>query len=447
MKLGELVEILKGSFSGERSILDGDYQGLSIDSRRECEGKVFVALKGQNFDAHDFVRDAVDRGAVFCVVERHVDVPHLLVDDTLRALQEIAKAWRLRVDPKVVGITGSSGKTTTKEMVRHALSHLVKCCANRGNENNLVGLPLNLANMPSDTEVFVAEMGTNAFGEIEALSRIVRPDVAAITTIGESHLEGLGDLEGVFREKMGIISSMSGGSLLFCSESPFFEKAKALCSVRGVEVVPLGRKGDFGWFERVGFDAVRFVIDGKALTVRLKVLGEHNAYNALFALSAVSLLGFDWRDAAEALSTFSPAKGRFVVERLGDITLVDDTYNANPLSTKAALRFLSGLEGRKIFVFGSMLELGEESRRLHSEIGSFAHECGIDILIAFGRDAKYAASAFSKSGGQALVFERHEDIVDYLVSSLKSGDNILVKGSRGMRMEKVVEGIRDCFGS
>ncbi len=447
MKLSELVTRIKGTFKGASSILDNKYHGVSIDSRKDCRNKIFVALKGERFDGHNFVKEAFKKGAVLCVVSEEVDVPHILVKDSLYALHEIARIWRFYVKPKIVGITGSSGKTTTKEMLKYALSFSAKCVANKGNENNLIGLPFNLANMPLDTEIYVAEMGTNSFGEIKTLSWIACPDIAIITTIGESHLEGLKDVEGVFREKMDIISSMEGGYLLFDSNSPFFERAKQMCESQGVNIIPLGRKGDLGWVEEETPYNFRFNIDGDFVSVKLKVCGRHNGFNALFALVACHILGFDWKEAAFHLSTFSPSKGRFVVEKLGAITLIDDTYNANPLSTKAALKFLSTLGGRRIFVFGSMLELGDKSKKLHQDIGYFAHDCGIDLLITYGDEAKYTAYAFMEAGGKALIFENHEGIIEYLISNLKNGDNILVKGSRGMRMEKVIEGIKGCFGS
>ncbi len=448
LKLGDLFSRIKGRFVGEETVLDLPYKGITVDSRKDCWQKLFLALKGERFDGHDFALEALQKGAWAVVLSKDIPCsPRFVVDDTLSTLHNIAFLWRSWVSPFVVAVTGSSGKTTTKEMLNFVLSRFSHCEATKYNENNLIGLPLNLANMKYNTQIFIAEMGTNSPGEIRRLSSIVLPDVLIVTTIGESHLQGLKNIEGVFEEKISALNYMESGYLVFNSESPFVDRAKRMARERGIEFLSVGLKGEHLSFVMIDPFTFEFRLNNRRRKVKLNVAGIHNGYNVSFVLSVVNILGFDWEKALDILKEFKPIRGRFLIEKVGEITLIDDTYNANPVSTKAALSFFKNLSGRKIFVFGSMLELGSESEMLHREIGEFAFHCGVDLLLTFGNEAYFTHVVFKEKGGNSLHFENHQELLDYLLKQLKGGDTVLIKGSRGMRMEKIVEGIKGCFGS
>ncbi len=442
-----LSDILNGIGFAKGTIPPVPFKGVSIDSRKDCSDKIFFAIKGNRFDGHDFVRDAFGKGAVCAVVERDVGKrPLVIVGDTLEALQDVAVRWRERVAPKVVAVTGSSGKTTTKEMVRTILGDFFSCEGTKGNENNLIGVPLNLANMSERTQVFVAELGTNAFGEIEKLAEMCMPDISVITAIGEAHLEGLGDLEGVFREKTSLVKHTSD-YLVFPDVSFFAEKASSLCIDCGVTYFGVGSVASGRYFVEEKPGTYRIFFNGKEFLLRAKFCGSHMGLDALMALSVAYLLGVPLEKALERLSEFEPVEGRFKVESVGGLTIIDDTYNANPISTKAALEYLKSVNGKRIFVFGSMLELGEDSGKLHREIGEWAYMCGVDFMITYGRDAGVALESFRALGGKGIHCSTHEEAVEALKSLIDAGSVVLVKGSRGMRMEKVVEGVKACFGS
>ncbi|BAT71848.1 UDP-N-acetylmuramoyl-tripeptide--D-alanyl-D-alanine ligase [Thermosulfidibacter takaii ABI70S6] len=444
MTLGELF---KGIGKLPDKIFNLPFKGVSIDSRKECQGKVFIALRGERFDGHDFVKDAVDNGASLCVVESPVDVPHIVVNSTFDVLWLLASRWLDYVSPKVVAVTGSCGKTTTKEMIALALSEQFRCFRNEGNQNNLIGVPLNICNMPENTEVAVLELGTNAFGEISKLASLCCPYVSIITSIGASHLSGLESLEGVFKEKISLVDYTKEG-VIFPAGTEFSDRVLEICGRKRIECVLLGNKKTGFWFEELEAGYYRFYLDGKAIELKASFAGEHMGYNALVGLTVAMLLGADIEKGASNLSNFEPLPGRFRIERIRNVTLIDDTYNANPLSTKAALAYLRKLPtSRKIFLFGSMLELGEHSEGLHREIGEYAYKSGVDLMLTYGDEARWSLDEFLKLGGEGKHCKSHEEMIRNVFSVLSEGDVVLVKGSRGMRMEKVVEGIRTCFGS
>ncbi len=440
MRVGELFRGI-GRLCGDLSV---PFSGVSIDSRGDCRGKVFFALRGKRFDGHLFVEEAFRKGAVAAVVERESgDYPLVVVEDTLDALSHAARRWRDAVSPFVFGITGSAGKTTTKEMLHFILGRGARAEKTYANENNLIGLPLHLLNMPPDTEVFVAELGTNSFGEIERLAWVCAPDIAVITSVGEAHLEGLGNVEGVFREKVSILKHTKR-ALVFSLTSPFAERARALCEEMGLSFVGVG--GEDAWFEEVEPGVYRFHLFGKEALLTAAFCGRHMGEDALLALAAAHIYGVPLEEAVAALGDFEPVAGRFSLKRLNGVLLIDDTYNANPISTRAALDYLGGISGRKLFVFGDMLELGPESHRLHREIGEYALG-RVDFMLTLGEYAASALDAFRRGGGRGVHCGGHQEALEVLSSVLGDFDVVLVKGSRGMKMERIVEGIEGCSGS
>ncbi len=442
MRIGELFS---GIACVPDTLRDRPFSGAVIDSRKDCKGKLFFALKGKRHDGHRFAEEAFKKGAVGCVVERAVSVPHILVDDVYEALWRVSERWLSWVNPTVVAITGSAGKTTTKEMARCILESTFNCHFNAGNENNLIGVPITLLNMPADCEVLVVELGTNSPGEIEKLASLCKPDISVITTIGPSHLEGLGSVEGVFKEKISLVNHTKQ-ALIFPAFSHFSQEAVAVCKERGISCVLIG-EGDYT-FEELAPGHYRFFVGGETYGLKASFAGRHLGYDALLSLVVAKLMGVELTKALDALSIFEPVAGRFSVERLGELVLIDDTYNANPVSTKAALDYLAELSGyKKIFVFGDMLELGDESPELHKEIGLYCHRCGVDVMFTYGNESLWALRAFRGMGGSGMHCESHREVVRRVLSEVDRRTVVLVKGSRGMRMEKIVEGIKGCFGS
>ena len=345
------------------------YAGVSTDSRTVSEGDLYVALVGDRFDGHDFVADAFAKGAAGAVVSKpSAGDPagtFYPVDDTLDALGRLAAWRRKKIDAPVVAITGSSGKTTTKEMTRAALSETYRVHATSGNLNNRIGMPLTILSMPDDVEAVVLELGTNEPGEIEALVKVARPNIAVVTTVGESHLEKLESFDGVLTEKLDILRGMADGGRCVVGDDPpvLAERAHAICS--SVKVV--------GWSEFADQDARpgntevdvfgRYSFEWCGQKVTAPTAGKHAVANALLSLVVASLLNVPARDAVRGLSSakVGPMRGEF--QRIGDLTVIVDCYNANPQSMRASLDVLENQEvtGCKVAVLGSMLELGDAS--------------------------------------------------------------------------------------
>ncbi len=416
------------------------YKGVTIDSREECRGRIFVALKGERSDGHDFIPHAIAKGAVLAISERPVDAPHIEVESSLEALHRLAALVRANFEGRVVAITGTNGKTTTKEMLSCILRSRFKVHSNQGNLNNLIGMPLTLANTPEDAEILVLEMGTNQEGELTTLSHLGRPQVAVITTIGQGHLGPLGGPQGVKRAKMEILKGIEPGGWLvtngdnpLCREIPFPQKLTFGLSGGEVraKVVEQNLEGS------------RFVVNlkGEETEVELRIPGLHHVYNALASIATAHLVsGLAPRDMAHALRGFTPAWGRCLREEVKGVTVINDAYNSNPDSLAAALKTLAtATGGRRVAVVGDMLELGEYAQEAHRQAGRLAAELGIDLLCTYGELASLAAEEASKGGIDARSFTSHREIAELLSSWLKPGDLVLVKGSRGMRMERVIE--------
>lgn len=414
--------------------------GISTDSRNIKEGDLFIAIKGERFDGHDFVEGVLKKGACGAIVSnaafvrlypssRHIVIR---VQDTLKALGDIANFHRMRFKLPIVAITGSCGKTTTKEMAHDVLSKKYNTLKNDGTENNLIGVPLTLLKLTQEHEAVVLELGMNHFGEIGRLSQIVRPTIGVITNIGEAHLEYLGDLDGVLKAKLELIQHIEdGGTLLLNGDDE---------RLKGIKIAGKTKRLFFGIGNSNDFKAQ----DLKG--IRLNSIGVHDVSNALCAFSIGHLMGVSFNDAKDALNNYKPMKGRLEVKRLNGITLIDDTYNANPYSVRVALDALARLEvsGKRIAVLGDMLELGEKSSSLHKGIGKYAAQCEIDVLIASGRFSGDVIEGASHCEEKKIRLYNAPDAAaaaGILKGVIRDGDCALVKGSRRMKMEEVIE----CF--
>jgi len=446
--LSELAALVDGRHVGD----DRAFDGVSTDTRTLSEGQLFVALRGPSFDGHDYLATAAARGAAGALVEngRTQDIAGAVeVDDTRLGLGRLAKGWRQRCPATVVGLTGSNGKTTLKEMIAAVLGDNGSTMATRGNLNNDIGVPLTLCRL-RDERYAVIEMGANHAGEIDYLTRLVRPDVAILNNAGRAHLEGFGSLEGVARAKAEIMHGLSEqGVFVFNADDRFADLWHQLAAGRrqctfGVRQ-PADVSSPAGDYEVVWqghrFEA-RFPVrsDQGSVDVSLHLAGEHNRMNALAAIAASLEAGASLATVPAALRRIEPVPGRLCPLVGPDgARLIDDSYNANPDSVIAALRVLQTAPGRRTLVLGDLAELGEDAVDLHRQIGEWVAEAGVDRLLTVGRLSAAAGQAF---GGEYEHFDSREGLADRLGATLDSQDSVLVKGSRSARLDELVAVLR-----
>jgi len=431
--------------------------GVSIDSRTVKRGELFFAIVGPSHDGHKFLENALDRGATALIVERGralpdaLAVPVIAVEDTTRALGSIAAGHRAEFDGPVVAITGSNGKTTTKEMCAAILSVSAPCHRTPGNLNNQYGLPLTLLGRSEADRSLVVELGMNHRGEIAQLLEIAKPTVGVITNVGTAHIEFLGSREEIAREKGDLVEQLPAeGTAVLNADDPLVLAQRDRTSARvisfGTAIDADVHGGDIEWIDDRGY---RFELETPAGrdTVEVQGLGPTTVINALAAAAAALAAGASVTDITKGLSNYQGIKGRLERRELaGGITLVDDTYNANPQSMEASLRLLAELKGthRAVAILGDMGELGITAKPAHQGLGQLAATLGIDLLIALGTRAQTVTAAAVESGmdpAHAVVASDHGDAGERACDFLREHDAVLVKGSRSMRMERVVEAI------
>lgn len=454
----ELIEATKGKLLQGQS--GRGCHGVSTDTRTLEAGNLFVALKGENFDGHDYLHKAAERGAAgFMIrIDRRKKlsstpekIPAIGVRDTLDAYGQIAGYWRRRFNIPVVAITGSSGKTTTKEMIAAIVSRTMKALKTEGNLNNQIGLPLTLLGLRNEHRIAVVEMGTNSPGEILKLAKIAKPDIGLITNIGPAHIEGLGSVQSIAREKGSLWKAMSGrGTAIVNNDDSLVASIAKDWSGKRV-TFGLTNKSDITarHIKPSGPEGVRFDLccGDKTVPVSLATVGKHNLQNALAAAATGHSLGLSPNDIAKGLADFRPLAGRTEIVRLPNEThLLIDTYNANPSSVAEALKTLEELRGSKkaIAVLGDMLELGDTAEKWHREIGSIVAEGAIDFLFLKGNLTKYLAQGAVRKGfknEKIFFFENPAEVASQLLPILNAGDWVLIKGSRKMKMEAVAEEI------
>lgn len=434
--------------------------GLSTDTRRLKAGELFLAIKGERFDGHNFILDAVSKGAGGVLIQEGCitnsnfklppDVSFVSVENSIEALGNIANFHRRRFNIPLIGITGSNGKTTTKEMAALILSKKFNILKNFGTENNHIGVPLTLMRLGVEHKIVVLEMGTNHLGEIRRLSEIARPRIALITNIGPSHLEYLKDTNTVLEAKSEIMEHMDKDSKLILNGDD-----KLLSGLKtDFKVVKFGLSKKFDFYaEKVNLepDGINFKLNGK-WDISLNLVGRHNIYNALGAIATTWDFGVSIDEIREALREFRVPNMRMEVKRIGNIKIINDSYNSNPLSMRQAIEALRDItsEGRKILVAGDMLQLGNLSGRFHHLVGRQAAESGIDLLVAVGKLAEHVAKGAQEAGmseKNIKLYNVTEEARGTVASLIKEGDTILVKGSRAMKMEQIVEVLESEFKS
>jgi UDP-N-acetylmuramoyl-tripeptide--D-alanyl-D-alanine ligase len=426
-------------------------QYISSDSRDLPEKSLFVALKGERYDGHDFIDDLIAEGKVSAVLTMEdkrypdSDTAIILCDDTLAALGRLAAFHRKQCKARVVAVTGTNGKTTTKELIYSILSSDRSSHRSEKNYNNEIGIPFSILGLPVDTENSVLELGMNHPGEIHRLSLMSMPDIAVITSIGEGHLEFLGTVEDVARAKGEILDGMKPGSLLICNgDTASVPLLLQMARDRGIKALTCGledRNDRIPETWSVDGDGVSLTWRGE--TYRVPLIGIHNIYNLFLSIIVSEELDIPVKHRSDGLQTFEGVPGRGGVIQ-GEHIIIDDTYNSNPLSVRYALHSIKQIyaDSRHHVVLGDMLELGESAKRYHHETGALCARLGISGLYLMGEYAQdYAAGA--REGGMnsdsVQVFDNHEELSRQLLENLEPGDVVLVKGSRGLAMEKIVE--------
>lgn len=478
MMLSEIAACVQGKLVGE----DVAISSVSIDTRAIKTGQLYVAIKGHNFDGNEFIAEAEQAGAVAAIIHQGITatamdggrdcsrppsmavrsvatgtepvrptVPHIVVNDTRLALAELAGVWRKKSSVSVVGITGSNGKTTVKEMVAAILSVNGNTLFTQGNLNNDIGVPLTLLRLNEQHRYAVIEMGANHPGEIEYTSQYAQADVAIITNVGAAHIEGFGSVDGVAKAKGEIIQTLKqDGVAVLNRDDVYFDYWKSVAGTRKVVSFGINEEATVTTHSiktevvdhafATTFDLV--TAEGE-LTVKLKLAGRHNVVNALAATAACLALNIDLQQIKQGLENVKPVTGRLqpLLSRLGNI-VIDDTYNANSASLKAGLDVLANCAGKRWLVLGAFGELGSESPKIHEQMGELIKSSGVVRLLAVGSDARNTVKAFGKG---ATFFDTHNDLIEVLKQELKGDEAILIKGSRAQRMENVAAALVENF--
>ncbi len=438
-----------------RSRRDWKAKGVAIDSRTLQPGELFIALEGPNRDGHGFVRDALARGAAAAVVTHRPedvaeDAPLLLVDDTQAALEGLGRFGRNRAAARMIGVTGSVGKTGTKEMLRQVLLGFGTCHASRASYNNHWGVPLTLANLPPETAFAVAEIGMNHAGEIRALTKIARPHVAVITAVAPAHLAFFRDTAEIADAKAEIFEGLEpGGVAVINAETLHSDRLAeaAQRSTRNIVTFGTAASADVRLTEfasEADGSRVEISLAGRTLRLHLSAPGRHWAMNGLAVLATAERLGLDLDRAAERLAGLRPGAGRGAMREItragGSIRLLDESYNANPASMAAAIDVLGRQPGRKIAVLGDMLELGEKGRELHADLARPLAEATVDLVFTSGPLMRHLHDALPASRKAAWA-ETSKDLAGQVVEATQPGDVVLVKGSLGSAMRHVIEAL------
>lgn len=444
LPIGEVAALAGGSVNGE-----GNVSSVVIDSRKVVPGSLYIAIKGQRFDGHAFVAEACNRGASAVMVHSDVEctVPAIKVDDTQEALLRFGGNYRDKFTPFLIGLTGSVGKTTTKDMIACALSKSKRTIKTEGNLNNTIGMPLNLLCLDDSVEAAVIEMGMNSRGEIERLSRAAKPNAALITNIGISHIGMLGSRNEILNAKMEILSGMKENAPLVINGDD--DMLSTIVGKNGIKTVRYSLIGDADIVGKIVCESdnhseVRVITANGEYEMVVPVTGRHNVYNALGAFSAALCAGVTPESAISGIADFRPMAMRQSVYEKNGVTVIEDCYNAAPDSMSAALSLLSKTgKGRRIAVFSDMAELGDYSPAAHEKVGAEAAPVA-DILVVFGEYASDYMRGFEKAyekKGQALVFESREELISGLKDILEEGDSVLFKASRICKLEEVIAAV------
>jgi len=443
--LSEIAVAVKGRLVGK----DRAVSSFSINTRTLALADLYIAIKGQNFDGHDFIGKAEIAGASSVLVEHEceTDLPQIIVNDSHLALAELAGAWKKRTNVKLVAITGSNGKTTVKEMIASILSVNANVLFTQGNLNNDIGVPLTLLKLHENHEYAVIEMGANHSGEIAYSSHYAQPDVAAITNVGAAHIEGFGSLDGIAKAKGEIVASLSANDVAVLNkDDAFYSLWEELA--RGKKIISFGlskpadvNAKEIKEYVENGAFICHFLLSTAIgeITIKLGLAGRHNVINALAAVASCLSFGVGLEQIKQGLEKMKPVVGRLqpLIGKKGNL-VIDDTYNANPSSVKAALDVLIQCEGEPWFVMGALAEMGVDSIKKHEELGELIKSKNVAQLLTIGSDAESTSHSFGRG---ATFFDSQTELITYLERKLKGNEVVLIKGSRSQKMEKIVEAI------
>lgn len=452
MSLIQIAAACGGTYHGDDASKMLEVQSITTDSRKAEDGCLFAAVKGERVDGHDFLSAVYEKGALCTLVEhspKHNQEPYILVESTLQALKDIAEYYRKQLDVVVIGITGSVGKTSTKEMIGAVLSEKYSVLKTLGNFNNELGLPLTVFRLREEHEVAVLEMGISDFGEMHRLSKIARPDICVLTNIGQCHLEFLGDRDGVLKAKSEIFDFLAPDGRVILNGDD--DKLASIHQVKGITPtffgIESGRKIYADKIESKGLKGIQCMIHAgkESFQVTIPIPGYHMVLNALAGTAAGLALGLTIDQIKAGIEKLEPLSGRFHIIETGSLTLVDDCYNANPVSMKASLDVLTDAEGRRVAILGDMFELGENSEKLHSQIGAYASQKNIDLLICVGKMSRHMADAAIAAGGcrEVIYLSTLDELLKRISSMIQKNDTILMKASHGMHFEQVVKRLQE----
>lgn len=447
LSLKEVAQVTSAEVNSDAEIL---FEGVTTDSRKITSGVLFVALKGERFNGEDFTAEALKKGAAAVLVSKgfnkNLDGIILKVDDTLKAYSQIAETWRNRFDIPIVAVTGSNGKTTTKDLTAAALDALGHVQKTSGNFNNEIGVPMTLLALNENHKAAVVEIGMRGLGQIEALAQVVKPTVGIVTNVNETHIELLGTIENIARAKGELVTAIRDGGTVILNADNVHTLAMKNLAKGGVKVLNYSIEGDADFVAKdilIGSVSTEFTLSfrGKEYDFEIPMLGRHNVSNALAAIAAGYACGLSVSEVQRGFSTLTTTKMRYEVIRRDGLTIINDAYNASPASMRAAIRTTSEVySGRLIAVLGDMLELGTISEQIHREIGAELVENKFDTLITLGRLGKFIAEGARDAGLKNIfTFDTHEDAAKKILEIVRDGDTILFKASHVMHMEKIIE--------
>ena len=452
MTLSEIADACCGIYCGDPAFLDCEVSSVAIDSRKVIKDTLFVAIKGARVDGHSFIPQVMEAGALCSLSEQDlgdVDYPYIRVSSCTEALKDLAEHYRRSLDIKVVGITGSVGKTSTKEMIASVLSEKYNVLKTEGNFNNEIGLPLTVFNIREEHEVAVLEMGISHFGDMKPLAKIARPDVCVITNIGYAHLENLGTRDGILKEKSSMTDYMNPkGSVIFNGDD---DKLKSYTSRDGRTPVYFGLTSSCPFhvenIERKGLKGTyaEFVTPTTRFHAHISITGDHMIYNALAGVAVGYALGMNNDEIARGIEKLVPIAGRNNLIEAKHYTIIDDCYNANPASMKSSLDVLAYADTRKVAILGDMGELGADELAMHREVGAYAAFKNTDVLVCIGALSKDMAEAAKETvlatekNMKVFHFDTKEDFYQNMGQILNENDTILVKASHFMEFPEIVK--------
>lgn len=445
MSLREITAAVGGTYYGDESKLVLEVTGVAIDSRKVLEGYLFVPLKGARVDGHTFIPQVMESGALCTLTEQELPeatYPYIQVPSCEQALKDLAEHYRKALDIKVVGITGSVGKTSTKEMIASVLSQKYNVLKTAGNFNNEIGLPLTIFNIRKEHQIAVLEMGISDFEEMHRLAKMARPDICVITNIGLCHLENLIDRDGILKAKTEMFDYMqSGASIILNGDddklitvkekgyAPLYFGLSADRDAYATDIRSLSLRGT----------ACTLHMGGETLDVTIPIPGHHMVYNALAGALVGRELGLGAEEIKAGIEALVPVSGRNNMIATDSFLIIDDCYNANPVSTCASLNVLATADSRKVAILGDMFELGEKEKELHFGVGAHAAEQEIDLVICIGELSEETARGVRYQGGNAVHFSAKAEFFEKGMPLLQKGDTVLVKASHGMEFPEIVE--------